>query len=203
MKADPREPDDLVNLTPTHWLREATIMTVGLAVVAVGVFTTIALLANLLAPLTPPRIEAEVTEAIWAEVQEYVPEWDEDVVARLDTLVGQLANHWPDREYDFHVAVVEAVKGRTQFPQEFKKNARPILGIGHVISPFPRAQCCARSEGVCTATAHRVPVGHAKAEMLLHGFALDLFGGVVVLEGERVLGRRTFILDLFYVRILK
>ena len=108
MKADPREPDDSVNLTPTHWLREATTLTVGLTVVAVGVFTTIALLVNLLAPIIPLRIEAEVTEAIWAEVQEYVPKGGEDIVARLDTLVGQLANHWPDREYDFHVAVVEA-----------------------------------------------------------------------------------------------
>ena len=108
MKADPREPDDSVNVTPTHWLREATIMTVGLAVVAVGVFTTLALLANILAPIIPLRIEAEVTEAIWAEVEEYVPEGSEDIVARLDTLVGQLANHWPDREYDFHVVVVEA-----------------------------------------------------------------------------------------------
>ena len=53
MKADPREPDDSVNVTPTHWLREATMLTVGLAVVAVGVFTTIALLANLLAPIIP------------------------------------------------------------------------------------------------------------------------------------------------------
>jgi hypothetical protein len=36
--------------------------------------------------------------------------------------------------------------------------------------------------------------------MLLHGFALDPFGGVVVLEGERVPGIRALVLDLFYVR---
>ena len=108
MKADPREPDDSVNLTPTHWLPEATTLAVGLTVVALGVFTTIALLVNLLVPLIPLRIEAQVTEAIWAEVQEHVPDGGEEIVKRLETLVDQLATHWPDREYDFRVAVVEA-----------------------------------------------------------------------------------------------
>ena len=108
MKADPRAPDDSVNLTPTHWLREATTLTGGLTVFALLGFTTIAFLVNLLVPVIPHHIEAEVTKAIWAEVEDYVPEGSEDTVARLDSLVNELANHWPDREYDFRVAVVEA-----------------------------------------------------------------------------------------------
>tara|TARA_Y100001970_G_scaffold262971_1_gene347885 strand:+ start:4774 stop:5637 length:864 start_codon:yes stop_codon:yes gene_type:complete len=108
LKADPRAPDDSVNLTPTHWLREATTLTGGLTVFALLGFTAIAFLVNLLVPVIPLHIEAQVTKAIWEEVQDYVPEGSEDTVARLDSLVNELANHWPDREYDFRVAVVEA-----------------------------------------------------------------------------------------------
>ncbi len=107
MRADPREPDDEVNVSPTHPLKEATTLTVGLVVVAAGIFTIIAFLVELIAPLIPMRIEADLTEAIWAQVEDYVPEGSEPLAAKLDTVVSRLASHWPDRVYEFHVGVLK------------------------------------------------------------------------------------------------
>ena len=108
MRADPREPDDAVNVSPTHPLKEATTLTVGLTVVAAGIFTIIAFLVELIAPLIPLRIEADLTEAIWAQVEEYAPEGSEPLAAKLDTVVSRLARHWPDRGYEFRVGVLKA-----------------------------------------------------------------------------------------------
>ena len=47
--------------------------------------------------------------------------------------------------------------------------------------------------------AERVPVGDREPQMVLHRLAGDEFVGVVMLEGERVLGVGAFVLDLFDV----
>lgn len=51
-------------------------------------------------------------------------------------------------------------------------------------------------ERIAAGAAHRVPIGHRKAEMVFHRLAFDHFLLVVVVEGEQVLALGAFELDL-------
>ena len=52
------------------------------------------------------------------------------------------------------------------------------------------------AEHVGQLAADRVPVGDREAQMVLHRLAVDELVGVVMLEGQRVLGGGPFVLDL-------
>ena len=95
------------------------------------------------------------------------------------------------------VAVVEGVEGRAELFQELEGHAHAGLGHLHRVGAvLPRADGGADAEHVGELAANRVPVGDREAQMVLHRLAGDQFVGVVVLEGERVLGVRSFVLDL-------
>ena len=95
------------------------------------------------------------------------------------------------------VAVVEGIEGGTELFEEFEGDPHARLshldGVGAVL---PRANGGADAEHVTKLAANSVPVGDGEAEMVLHRLPGDKFLGVVVLEGERVLGARPFVLDL-------
>ena len=60
---------------------------------------------------------------------------------------------------------------------------------------FPGPQHRARPEGIAAGAAHRVPIGDAEAEVVLHRLALDHLVLVVVAERQRVLRLRAFVAD--------
>ncbi len=92
------------------------------------------------------------------------------------------------------IAVVEAVEINARFFQEFKKHRDPPAGVvERVRAIVPGHEGRGRTEGVGETVAHAMPVGGGKTQMLAHGFTRQFFGGIVMLEGESVLGLRPFV----------
>ncbi len=95
------------------------------------------------------------------------------------------------------VAVVPAVVRGADLRGELEHRVRAGHGILHgAFAGVPRALRRAPAEHVAARPAHRVPVHHREAQVLLHGLALDELARVVVLEGQGVLGARAFELDV-------
>ena len=94
------------------------------------------------------------------------------------------------------VAVVEAVEVDLALLEELEEHRDAtqgvVEGVGAVI---PGHEGGAGAERVGEAVAHHVPVGRGEAHVVLHLLPADLLVRVVVLEGERVLGLRSFELD--------
>ena len=92
------------------------------------------------------------------------------------------------------VPVVKGVKGRTEFLDELKGDVgaipRVLNGRRTVV---PRAEGCSDPKRVTQRVAESVPIGHGKAKMIGHGPTFDDFGGIVMLESERVLGGTAFV----------
>ena len=95
------------------------------------------------------------------------------------------------------VAVVEAVERGAELLDELEGHAGAVDGVLDRIGlAFPRPQHRARPERIAAGAPHRVPIGHAEAEVVLHRLAFDQFALVVVAEGQRVLRVGAFVLDL-------
>ena len=94
------------------------------------------------------------------------------------------------------VAVVEAVERRADFLEKLEGGVHADLGDGDgVFALFPRADDGAGTERIGAGAAEGVPVGDGEAQVLLHGFAVDELGGVVVAKREGVGGAGAFVGD--------
>ena len=94
------------------------------------------------------------------------------------------------------VAVVEGVVRRAELLANLEEDGDAGLGeIEAGEAGFPRADGGAAAEHVRALTTHGVPIDDGEAEVLGHRLALEDGLGVVVFEGERVLGLRTFVGD--------
>jgi hypothetical protein len=82
------------------------------------------------------------------------------------------------------------------FLEKFEGCVHADLGDGDgILALLPRADDGAGTEGIGAGAAESVPVGDGEAQVLLHGFAVDDLGGVVVAEGERVGGAGALVGD--------
>ncbi len=85
------------------------------------------------------------------------------------------------------VAVVEAVERRAELLEELEGDADAADGVfDRIVLRLPRPEHGARPEGIAARAPHRVPIGHAEAQVVLHRLAFDQFVLVVVAEGQRV-----------------
>src|SRR5258706_7388350 len=85
------------------------------------------------------------------------------------------------------IAVMEGIKRRAQFFDEFKGNADTLFRhFKRVGAVFPRANGCARAKHVGQLPSKGMPVSNRKAQMVFHRLSFDQFRGVVMLEGEGV-----------------
>ena len=85
------------------------------------------------------------------------------------------------------VAIVEAVVVNAGFVEEFEKHVGTLECVVHGIGLIvPGHQSGGSAEGVGETIAHHVPIGSGEAHMIAHGFALDEFIGIVVLECEGI-----------------
>ena len=99
------------------------------------------------------------------------------------------------------VAVMEGVVRGAQFFDELEGDTSTVLRVvDRVRAIVPRAQHRARAERVAARASERVPVNHAKAQMLPHGPALDNLAGIVVFEGQRIFRFGPFVRDAFDCR---
>jgi Zn-dependent protease with chaperone function len=105
---DPSLPDDEVNVSNTHPLREAVVLLAGLAGAGFALFVVIALAVEIIVPWIPPSFEVRVfsssriTDLLGPEGAEADPRAE-----RAAELLDRLAKHWPENPYSFRVAVQE------------------------------------------------------------------------------------------------
>ncbi len=108
MNFDPSLPDDEVNVSATHPLREALFLVAGIAGAGLVLFIAIALAVEVLVPWVPPSFEVRVFSG--SGIVEFLgPQGDaaDPRAGRVAELLDRLARHWPENPYAFHVAVYE------------------------------------------------------------------------------------------------
>jgi Zn-dependent protease with chaperone function len=103
---DPALPDDRVNVSRTHPLREAALLIGGLVGVVALLAVLTALAVDLVVPRLPPRLEMKIFGSSWLAPAGEEEEPDADA-ARLQDLVERLARHWPANPYAFRAALWE------------------------------------------------------------------------------------------------
>jgi Zn-dependent protease with chaperone function len=105
---DPSLPDEEVNVSATHPLREALVLVAGIAGAGFALFIVIALAVEILVPWIPPSFEVRVFSSA-SLVDLLAPEGDEadPRTERVAELLARLARHWPENPYAFHVAIHE------------------------------------------------------------------------------------------------
>lgn len=107
MRSAPKLPDDQINVSPTHPLREGLVLVVGLCFVAALIFTVIAFLVDLLVPLISPELEAELLEPVWGQIEKQLSPQDSKDAQSLTDLLLRVSANWEDSPYDFRVGILE------------------------------------------------------------------------------------------------
>jgi Zn-dependent protease with chaperone function len=108
VKFDPTLPDDTANVSPTHPLREAVTLIVGIAIAALVVFVAIAAMIELVIPRISPTLEARIftrPEVISALVPDF-EESPDPRTAELDRLLDRIADHWRENPYTLRAAII-------------------------------------------------------------------------------------------------
>ncbi len=104
MKFDPSLPEDGINVSRTHPLREALLLVGGVAAIALAVAAVAAVSVDLVAPHIPIELEVRLFSG-WFD---RAVEADAAVDPReqsLAELLGRMAGHWPESPYAFEIAI--------------------------------------------------------------------------------------------------
>jgi len=108
VRFEPQAPDESVNVSPQHPLKEAAYLTVGLAALVVLVVVAIAQGVDLVAPRIPPEVERRVFASLASEFAGQV-DADAELAARVahaQHLVVRLLAHWPDAPMQYRVGLL-------------------------------------------------------------------------------------------------
>ena len=104
MKFDPSIPEDGINVSRTHPLRDALALVGGVAAISIAVAFAAAVAVDLVAPHIPIGLEVRLFSG-WFDRG---VEADEAVDPReqpLAKLLGRMAGHWPESPYAFEIAI--------------------------------------------------------------------------------------------------
>ena len=94
------------------------------------------------------------------------------------------------------VAVVPGVVGNTQLGGELEECTSPGNGVlSGALAGIPGTIGGSPAEHITTGSPHGVPIDRGEAHVVAHRLALDHLIRVEVLEGQRILGIRTFVGD--------
>jgi Zn-dependent protease with chaperone function len=119
---DPSLPDDEVNVSATHPLREALVLVAGIAGVGLALFIAIALAVDVLVPRIPPSFEVRVFSGSWI-ADALGPETGDAAdprAERVARLLDRIVRHWPENPYALRVAVhEESTPNALAFPGGF------------------------------------------------------------------------------------
>ena len=101
-----RLPEEGINVSRTHPLREALHLSAGLLLVGTVIVVLGAVLVDRVVPHIPTRWETALFGSYWKGVAE---DEEEDAVLRasLQGLVDRLASHWPENPYRFRVIILD------------------------------------------------------------------------------------------------
>ncbi len=106
MRFDPKLPDDRVNISAQHPLRDAALLVAGVCGLAVVVVLAISLAIDLLVPYIPPAVELKLFSFVDFEDDTDRAETEDPRTSRVQVLLERLAMHWSDNPYAFRVSVI-------------------------------------------------------------------------------------------------
>jgi len=104
VKFDPSLPEDGINVSRAHPLREALLLVGGVVAIGVAVAVVVAVAADLAAPHISIELEARLFSGWFdrgAEVDEAVAPRERS----LAQLLNRMARHWPENPYVFEIAI--------------------------------------------------------------------------------------------------
>ena len=104
MKFDPSLPEDGINVSRTHPLREALLLVGGVVAIAIALAFAAGVAADFVAPRIPVELEQRLFSGWFArarETDEAADPRELPIAGLLDRLVG----HWPESPYAFEIAI--------------------------------------------------------------------------------------------------
>ncbi len=109
MEFKPRVPREDVNVSPTHPLREAATLVVGVAAIVAVAFALLTWSVDFLVTWIPPETEARVFAHLSAESAGARPTADDERMETARRVLERLAARWPDAPYpSFRVDVFDS-----------------------------------------------------------------------------------------------
>jgi len=108
MRPNPKLPDDSVNISPVHPLKEAATLITGVAILTSLFLLGIGFFVDLAVPFIPPSVEAKFSQKIWEKLDVTIGLKTEQESSKIKNLVLRLASHWEDNPYEFRVMIVKA-----------------------------------------------------------------------------------------------
>lgn len=107
MRFEPTLPDDRVNISPQHPLRDAALLVLGISATAVAIVLVIAVSVDLLVPYIPPVAESKLFSFFDSE-DDANEDAEEDLREKqVQNLMERLAAGWEDNPYAFRVSVLD------------------------------------------------------------------------------------------------
>lgn len=107
MEAKPRLPDERVNLPDTHPLADAATLITGVVGVALVVFAVIAYFVEIAIWMLPVETEASIAAELWPQEASAAGEAVGDRQARVQQLLGELAEGWPENPYALQLRIMD------------------------------------------------------------------------------------------------
>jgi len=104
VKFDPSIPEDGINVSRTHPLREALLLVGGVAAIAIAVAVAAAVAVDLVAPHIPIELEVRLFSG-WFDRGVEADEAADPREQPLAKLLGRMAGHWPENPYAFEIAI--------------------------------------------------------------------------------------------------
>ena len=112
MRFEPRTPDETVNVSSQQPLKEAALLTLGLAALAALVALVVTHGVDLLAPRIPPQVEHRVFASL---ALDFAGQVDDDAelagrVAQAQSLVDRLLGHWPEAPTRYRIGLLASTE---------------------------------------------------------------------------------------------
>lgn len=105
MSFDPGLPDDSINVSGTHPLKEAGLLLGGMIGAVILFVIAVGASIDWLAPLLPPGLEMKLLGSFGEPDEDAIEPSDSDE-QRLQALVDRMASHWADNPYSFRAAIL-------------------------------------------------------------------------------------------------
>jgi Zn-dependent protease with chaperone function len=180
MEYDGRLPEEGINTSPEHPLRELAVLIGGVIGVAV-VFTVVAALSiDRLVPLLSPELEVRIFGSWLAPGDDAAAAEESDPrTASVQMLLDRMAVHWPGHPYTFRVSVID----------EAEPNALALPGGWIIVTDGLLDQAGSENE-LALVLGHELGHYHGRDHLrgLGRGVALSLVLSAMGNGGEVVLG---------------
>jgi len=162
MEFDPRLPDEGINTSEEHPLREFALLVAGLCAAVVACIAIAALAIDRLVPLLPPALEAR-----WFGGWLAPDASDDPRTAPVQALLERLASHWGDAPYALSIGVLD----------EPDPNALALPG-GTILVTSGLLERVASENELALVLGHEL--GHYRARDHLRGLGRGLATGLVL-----------------------